>query len=83
MTEHTFRAISPLTTLRLSALVLSLGLTACANMSGVAPPQSTLRDAASLGLQGSGVSNGPAKGPQNGLAVSAQWWRDPSVQKWF
>ena len=55
-----------LRTLKLGALVLALGLTACADMSGIAP-QSNLRDPASLGL-----TAGDAAGP----AVSAEWWRE-------
>jgi NodT family efflux transporter outer membrane factor (OMF) lipoprotein len=53
--------------LKLGALVLALGLSACADMSGVAPAQSSMRDPASLGL-----AAGSAAVP----AVSADWWRE-------
>lgn len=52
---------------RLGVLVLALGLSACADMSGVAPAQAKLRDPASLGL-----AAGSAAVP----AVSADWWRE-------
>lgn len=51
--------------LKLASLVLALGLTACANMSGIAP-QATLSDASSLGL--------PAGEPV--APISAEWWRE-------
>jgi len=56
----------PLRAFRLGALVLALGLTACANMSGIAPT-ATLRDPASLGL----VADGSAA-----PAVASDWWRE-------
>ena len=56
----------PLRAFRLGALVLALGLTACANMSGIAPT-ATLRDPASLGL----VADGAAA-----PAVAVDWWRE-------
>lgn len=49
-----------------SALVLALGLTACANFSGISP-QSQMRDPVSLGL-----ADITATAP----AVSAEWWRE-------
>ncbi|MEO6973506.1 MAG: efflux transporter outer membrane subunit [Rhodoferax sp.] len=63
--NKTTRAM-PLHAFRLGTIVLALGLTACANMSGIAPTQ-TLRDPASLGL----VAGGAAA-----PAVSAEWWRE-------
>ena len=44
-------------------------MSGCANSSGITP-QSSLRDAASLGL------NTPPQAPANRDAVSAEWWRD-------
>ena len=49
---------------RMTALALALVLSACADMSGIAPAKSNLRDAPSLGLSGAEVP------------VKAQWWRD-------
>ena len=49
-----------------STLVLALGLTACADMSGI-KPQSTLREPATFGL-----THDAAAIPQ----VQAQWWRE-------
>lgn len=50
---------------RLAALVLALGLTACADMSGIHAPTSQLRDAASLNL-----ATDKAEAP-----VTADWWQ--------
>lgn len=49
------------------ALVLALSLSACANMSGITP-QSTPRDAASLGL-------GDVPAGQTGASMDSEWWR--------
>jgi NodT family efflux transporter outer membrane factor (OMF) lipoprotein len=49
----------------LTAIVFALGLSACADMSGI-KPQSTLRDPASFGLAAD------ASNP----AVASEWWRD-------
>jgi NodT family efflux transporter outer membrane factor (OMF) lipoprotein len=57
-------ALRPSRALRLGALVLALGLSACADMSGI-KPQASLRDAASLGLP-AGSEAAP---------VAADWWR--------
>jgi NodT family efflux transporter outer membrane factor (OMF) lipoprotein len=65
MKNNKTREAEPLRRLKLGVLVLALGLSACADMSGVAPAQSSMRDPASLGL-----STGSAAAP----AVSAQWW---------
>ena len=65
MKNNKIRGTAPLRRLKLGVLVLALGLSACADMSGVAPAQSSMRDPASLGL-----STGSAAAP----AVSAQWW---------
>lgn len=61
-----------LRSLRLGALVLALGLTACADMSGIAPATGRLRDNAALGLPA--ATSAPAAAPAS--VVSAQWWRD-------
>lgn len=53
---------------RLSILTLALGLTACANMTGITP-QSSLRDADSVGLQ----AQPPTGNPVN--IIAAQWWK--------
>lgn len=50
--------------LRLTAVVLSLGLTACANFSGIAP-QATVRDDTTLKLPGGGTA----------AELSATWWQ--------
>lgn len=50
-----------------AASLMATGLTGCADMSGIAP-QSSLRDAPSLGL------NADAAAGQTGVA--AEWWRD-------
>ena len=52
--------------LALSMLVLSLGLTACADMSGIGPGKAVMRDAPSLAL-----APGETVAP-----LTAQWWRD-------
>ncbi|HSV53639.1 MAG TPA: efflux transporter outer membrane subunit [Burkholderiaceae bacterium] len=51
---------------KLVSLVLALGLSACANLSGI-DPGASLRDAPSLGLAPSETTVAP---------VSGQWWRD-------
>ncbi|MGH8820058.1 MAG: efflux transporter outer membrane subunit, partial [Rhodoferax sp.] len=53
--------------LKLGVLVLALGLSACADMSGVAPAQAKLRDPASLGLAADSAAV---------PAVSTDWWRE-------
>ena len=53
----------------LAAGVIATGMAGCADMSGIAP-QSSLRDAASLGLPATPVT------AQASAAVSSQWWRD-------
>lgn len=59
---------TPLRALKLGTLVLALGLSACADMSGIAP-KSTLRDPASLDLAaGAGSATEPS--------VSAEWWHE-------
>lgn len=50
---------------RLGVLVLALGLSACADMSGLKAPPAQLRDAASLNL-----GDAPAPAP-----VAADWWK--------
>jgi NodT family efflux transporter outer membrane factor (OMF) lipoprotein len=57
-TTHAFKA---------GTLVLALSLSACANLAGITP-QSSPRDAASLGL-----GAGPAD--QNVASIDADWWR--------
>lgn len=52
-----------------AAGLIATGLSGCANSSGITP-QSSLRDAASLGL------TTPPQAPANHDAVSAKWWRD-------
>lgn len=53
------------TVCRLSSLVLLLGLTACADMTGIRP-HATLQDAASVGLPTS---------TQDTFAIEADWWK--------
>ncbi len=53
--------------LKLGVLVLALGLSACADMSGVAPAQAKLRDPASLGLAADSAAV---------PAVAPDWWRE-------
>lgn len=53
-----------LSTLKAGVLVLALGLSACADMSGIAAPQAALRDAASLGL------NSIQRSPD----MAGEWW---------
>ncbi|MEO7127806.1 MAG: efflux transporter outer membrane subunit [Rhodoferax sp.] len=67
MRNNKTRGAAPLRRLKLGVLVLALGLTACADMSGVAPAQSKLRDPASLGL----AANSAAV-----PAVSVDWWHE-------
>jgi len=67
MKNNKARRTESLRPLKLGALVLALGLGACADMSGVAPAQSKMRDPASLGLAAD-----TAQAP----AVSADWWRE-------
>ena len=57
--------------LYLGTLVIALGLTACANMSGIAP-QAQLRDGASLGLPS--AATGTPDLFSDG-AVASDWWR--------
>lgn len=61
MTTNTIRVF------KVSTLVLALSLSACADMAGITP-QSTPRDAASLGL--GGVST-----DQTGASIASEWWR--------
>ena len=49
--------------------LMATGLTGCADMSGIAP-QSSLRDASSLGLNAQGAEATTAQAP-----VAAEWWR--------
>lgn len=64
--DHPRRGLrAHLTPPALVALLL-LGLSGCANLSGI-QPQATLRDGPSLGLPG---ESGPA------ITVDAQWWRE-------
>ncbi|WP_295852731.1 efflux transporter outer membrane subunit [uncultured Xylophilus sp.] len=57
--------------LYLGTLVLALGLTACANMSGIAP-QAQLRDGGSLGLPSAATGTPDFFAD---IAVPEQWWR--------
>ena len=57
--------------LYVATLVLALGLTACANMSGIAP-QARLRDGASLGLPSAATGTPDAF---DDVGISADWWR--------
>jgi NodT family efflux transporter outer membrane factor (OMF) lipoprotein len=50
--------------------LMATGLTGCADMSGIAP-QSTLRDAPSLGLNAPGTDATTAQAP-----LAAEWWRE-------
>jgi hypothetical protein len=50
--------------------LMATGLTGCADMSGIAP-QSSLRDAPSLGLKAEAGAQATAQAP-----VAAEWWRD-------
>jgi NodT family efflux transporter outer membrane factor (OMF) lipoprotein len=50
--------------------LMATGLTGCADMSGIAP-QSSLRDAPSLGLNAQGTETTTAQAP-----VAAEWWRE-------
>ncbi len=58
--------IAPRGAFAASVIVLALGLTACADMSGI-KPASTLRDPASFGITADAGS---------APAVSAEWWRE-------
>ncbi len=53
-----------------AAGLMATGLGGCADLSGMAPPQASLRDAASLGL-----TAGPASLGAQAL-VNTEWWRD-------
>ena len=48
--------------------LIATGISGCANMSGIAPPQASLRDAPSLGLT--------ANPAQAQMPVASDWWRD-------
>ncbi len=48
--------------------LVATGLSGCANMSGIAPPQASLHDAPSLGLT--------AETAQAQMPIPADWWRD-------
>lgn len=50
--------------------LMATGLTGCADMSGIAP-QSSLRDAPSLGLKADAGAQATAQAP-----LAAEWWRD-------
>jgi NodT family efflux transporter outer membrane factor (OMF) lipoprotein len=50
--------------------IMATGLTGCADMSGIAP-QSSLRDAPSLGLKAEAGAQATAQAP-----LAAEWWRD-------
>ncbi|SFU37716.1 efflux transporter, outer membrane factor (OMF) lipoprotein, NodT family [Polaromonas sp. YR568] len=50
--------------------IMATGLTGCADMSGISP-QSSLRDAPSLGLKAQGTETATAQAP-----VAAEWWRE-------
>ena len=50
--------------------LMATGLAGCADMSGIAP-QSSLRDAPSLGLKADTAVQATAQAP-----VAAEWWRD-------
>jgi NodT family efflux transporter outer membrane factor (OMF) lipoprotein len=50
--------------------LIATGLGGCADMSGMAPPQARLRDAASLGLRAESIPSGAQ------ALVSTEWWRD-------
>lgn len=54
----------------IAAGLMATGITGCADMSGI-QPQSSLREASSLGLQ---TSSAPAV--QEVMPVAAEWWRD-------
>lgn len=54
-----------------ATLILTLGLTACANMSGIAP-QARLRDGVALGLPSAATGTPDAF---DDIAISADWWR--------
>lgn len=63
-----------------ATLALTLGLTACANMSGIAP-QARLRDGASLGLPSAATGTPDAF---DEVGISADWWHgfgDPALNK--
>lgn len=57
-----------------AASLMATGLSGCADMSGITPPQSSLRDAPSLGLttaSAAPVAESAAQAP-----MAAEWWRD-------
>ncbi|NML85861.1 MAG: efflux transporter outer membrane subunit [Polaromonas sp.] len=53
-----------------AAGLIATGLTGCADMSGIAPQSSSLREAASLGLVATPADTAPQ------TLVAAEWWRD-------
>ncbi|MBX3586822.1 MAG: efflux transporter outer membrane subunit [Ramlibacter sp.] len=63
--QRAFFSDAPRRVFQASALVLALGLTACANFSGI-QSQAQLRDAASVGLASGATAP----------AVGAEWWRE-------
>lgn len=50
--------------------VIATGLAGCADMSGISPPQASLRNASSLGLSAG------AAGENSQPVVNSEWWRD-------